>query len=248
MRANRIIMGTGVSLDVPNLADVKVLDRVFSRLTQIDRRFSTYRYNSEVSRFRRGELREDELSSDFRIVMRGCLEMEKATNGYFSAWFSGEFDPSGYVKAWAIREAARIIRKSGFSTFCVGIGGDIYARSNNRKIWRIGIENPHRPNTILGVIKARNIAVATSGNYKRGAHVFDPKKKQPVNYFSSVTVAGPGIIKADVFATAAFVMGPKGPAFIQRQPRYEGLFIDIDGHLAATAGMERLLGQLSLEV
>lgn len=245
MRANRIIMGTGVSVDVPGLDNAALIETVFKRLRQIDRRFSTYKDRSEVSRFRRGELLDAELSAEFQAVMRACLKLEKDTNGYFSAWFQGQFDPSGYVKGWAIREAGKVIEAAGYHTYCVGIGGDILARSQS-KIWRIGIENPANTDTILGIIKAKNLAVATSGNYKRGEHVYNPKTRQPVNHFLSVTVAGPSVVKADVFATAAFVMAEKGVGFVQHQPRYEAMFVGRDGRVRLTGGMERLLGQQSL--
>src|SRR5437868_4103382 len=103
MRSNRIIMGTGVSIDIPGLDDPQILCKAFARIGQIDRRFSTYLPNSEVSRFQRGELLEAELSREFKVVMRACLEMEKLTDGYFSAWYGGQYDPAGYVKAWAIK-------------------------------------------------------------------------------------------------------------------------------------------------
>lgn len=248
MRVNRIIMGTGVSLDVPDLKESALAEKVFLRLTQIDRRFSTYRKNSEVRRFTRGELRESELSSEFRAVMRACLKMEKLTDGYFSAWYQGQFDPTGYVKSWAINEASKLIKGAGHGTFCVSIGGDLCACSDSAKDWRLGIENPADTKTVLGIIEAKNISLATSGAYKRGQHVINPKTRLPVNYFKSVSVAGPSIIKADVFATAAYVMGKRGPAFIARQPGYEALFVFDDGKALATAGMETLLGQQSLDI
>ena len=247
MRANRIIMGTGVSIDLPT-TDELLVKAAFDRISQIDRRFSTYRHSSEVSRFRRGELRESELSHDLKKVMRACIKMEKMTDGYFSAWYKGEFDPTGYVKAWAINEAVKILKKAGQDTYCLGVGGDILAASKSAKDWRLGIENPAQPNTILGIIKAKNIALATSGAYKRGQHVINPKTRQPVHHFLSVSVAGPSIIKADVYATAAYVMGQRGFDFINRQPGYEALFITKAGRGLATPGMEKLLGQQSLDV
>jgi thiamine biosynthesis lipoprotein len=245
---NRIVMGTGISVDVPGLKDAALIEKVFTRVAQIDRRFSTYKSNSEVSRFRRGELREAELSTEFREVMRACLKMEKSTKGYFSAWFDGQFDPTGYVKAWSIREGCLILNKAGYGTHCVSIGGDLCARSDSDHIWRLGIENPLDNKTVLGVIKAKNISLATSGSYKRGQHVMNPKTRRAANYFLSVTIAGPSIIKSDVFATAAFVMGSRGPAFIRSQRGYEALFITPDARVETTAGMELLLGQQMLEV
>jgi len=241
-------MGTGVSIDVPGLKDARLLDRAFARLTQIDRRYSTFKDSSEVSRFRRGELLESELSPELRKVMRACIKMEKLTGGYFSAWFDGQFDPTGYVKGWSIKQASNVIKKAGFGTYCVGIGGDVYASSDSDKIWRIGVENPEDPSKIIGIISARNISVCTSGVYKRGQHLVSPKSRRQIHYYQSVTVAGPSVVKSDVFATAAYVMARQGPEFIAEQSRYAAMFINKDGSLILTPGMEKLLGQQTLAV
>ncbi|MDB5161440.1 MAG: hypothetical protein JWO96_820 [Candidatus Saccharibacteria bacterium] len=241
MRANQIVMGTGVSIDVPGLTDTQFIQKVFSRLQKIDRKFSTYKSKSEISRFRRGELREQELSHEVRKIMRACLEMEKITGGYFSAWFAGEFDPTGYVKGWAISEVGALLEKNGYTTYCVGIGGDIKARSDSGKVWGIGLQNPLDKQSILGRISAKDIAVATSGIYERGDHVINPKTGNPANELLGITVAGPDIIRADVFATAAFAMGTAGLSFIEDQPGYEALAVDKAGKALATSGMTSLL-------
>jgi thiamine biosynthesis lipoprotein ApbE len=47
-----------------------------------------------------------------------------------------------------------------------------------------------------------------------------------------MTVVGPGIVEADVYATATFVMGLAGLDFIERRAGYEAYAIDPDlrGH------------------
>lgn len=42
--------------------------------------------------------------------MRG---RHRRTDGWFSAWHSGVFDPSGVVKGWAVERAARLLREAG---------------------------------------------------------------------------------------------------------------------------------------
>jgi thiamine biosynthesis lipoprotein len=246
MRASRIIMGTGVSIDIPEVDDKAIAEAAFTRIQEIDRKFSTYKKRSEISKFRRGELREQELSAEVKKIMRACIEMEKQTEGYFSAWFDGQFDPTGYVKGWAIAEASRILEKQGLRTFCVGIGGDVNARSKTDKVWSIGIQNPEDSQNIIGVIKGKNMAVATSGTYIRGDHIFNPKTRRRVKRFKSLTVYGPDITKADVFATASFVMGEKGMKFIERMPDYEAVALNNNGSLLMTSGMPKLLGLMQL--
>jgi thiamine biosynthesis lipoprotein len=241
MLKSAIIMGTGVTLDIPE-AGKEVFEAVFNLLNDIDSRFSTYKPNSEVSRYARGEVSRWRLSRDLRAVIKGCQSSEAATSGAFSAYASGTFDPSGYVKGWAIDKAARLIEKRGFNSYCLSIGGDIKAASNGQKVWRIGIQDPARKSRIITRIGAKNLALATSGNYERGAHIINPKTRKPATGLLSVTVAGPSIITADVLATAAFVLGDFALNFIGGQAKgYEALIVDSSGRLHATPGFDKFL-------
>src|SRR5207245_2481098 len=119
------------------------------------------------------------------------------------AWF----DPTGYVKGWSISEAGKIIEKYGYKTYCISAGGDILAKSNSDKIWNISIQDPKNKSGILNELKIKNGAIATSGSYERGSHIINPKSGRTANKFLSVTVTGPDIVTADVFATAIFASG-----------------------------------------
>lgn len=185
----------------------KVFDNVFKLFRQIDERFSPYNKESELSRFQRGEILEEDLSAEFKQIITACEQAEKMTDGYFSANFSGKFDPSGYVKGWAISEAGKVIKKSGFKMFCIGAGGDILAASNSDKVWKIGIQDPSNKQEIIETLAIKNGAVATSGDYERGAHIINPKTGKPNKKYLSVTITGPDIITADVLATAVFASG-----------------------------------------
>src|SRR6478735_7394508 len=109
MRLARQIMGMPISIDIPGSDSPQAFNWAFARLRQIDKKFSTYKPGSEVSRYIKGELSEADLSPELKNVIRACRAAEKKTNGYFSAWAAGTFDPSGYVKGWAINEVGKII-------------------------------------------------------------------------------------------------------------------------------------------
>ncbi len=214
-----------VSIEVPQ-ATAEVFELAFDRLKEIDERFSTYKPGSEVSRLVDGDIEEDTTSRELKKVIEACREAEAMTEGYFSAWASGIFDPSGYVKGWAINEAGQIIKKNGYKTFCIGVGGDILAASEGKKIWRIGIQDPKDKYKILNKLSILSGAVATSGNYERGAHIINPKTRKSAEGFLSVSIIGPDIIKADVLATAVFAMGPKlGKAFMKKQKNYKSFLV-----------------------
>lgn len=236
MRLVEHIMGMPITIDIPKVVDEAQFNSSFKRLRWIDDRFSTYKAGSEVSRFAARKLSEKELSDELKKVIKDCRKAQTMTAGYFSAWATGQFDPSGYVKGWAIAQAGQAIEAQGFKTYCVSAGGDIQARSDSEKIWNIGIQDPTDLTKILNKLSILNGAVATSGIYERGAHIINPKTKKPANELLSVTVTGPDIIWADVLATAVFAMGADGLEFMDKQPDYKALIIDKTGRQLETSG------------
>jgi thiamine biosynthesis lipoprotein len=231
MRLVRQIMGLPVSIDIPEAKSEADFDPAFERFEQIDQRFSTYKSDSEVSKFIAGEIAEDDLSDELKYVIEQCREAERKTDGYFSAWAAGTFDPSGYVKGWAIAEAGKVLEKNQIKTYCISAGGDILAHSNTDKIWNIGIQDPRDPSKLLNLLSISNEAVATSGSYERGNHIINSKTKKPAQELLSASVTGPDIIWADVLATAIFAMGQAGLDYIRTQPGYTALLVTIAGEV-----------------
>lgn len=218
-------MGLPITVDIPNCQDNSVFEVVFTRFHEINNRYSTYKKDSEVSRFQTGELDSKSLSGELKKIISECRKAQKWTDDYFSAWAAGIFDPSGYVKGWAIDQAGKIIETQGYKTYCISAGGDILASSDSDKVWQIGIQDPHYKNKILNRLSISNGAVCTSGNYERGAHIINPKTKQPAAELLSVTIIGTDIIKADILATACFAMGQKAAKFMKSQKDYQALII-----------------------
>ncbi|HZN17573.1 MAG TPA: FAD:protein FMN transferase [Micromonosporaceae bacterium] len=91
------VMGTAVSLDLagplppPRLA--RLADEVFGWLREVDRRFSTYRPDSEVCRLARGELSTVDGSADPRAVLDRCARLWRETEGYFDPFAAGRRRP-----------------------------------------------------------------------------------------------------------------------------------------------------------
>jgi hypothetical protein len=55
-----------------------------------------------------------------------------------------------------------------------------------------------------------------------------------------VTVVAPSLARADAYATAAFAMGARGPAWTARLHGCEALTVLADGEVLSTPGLERL--------
>jgi thiamine biosynthesis lipoprotein len=102
------VMGTVFSFDVPARA-APVLPEVLRWLHWVDATFSTYSGGSDVSRFGRGELTLAECAPELAEVIAECAVIEEQSDGYFTAWPGGRFDPSGLVKGWSIERASNML-------------------------------------------------------------------------------------------------------------------------------------------
>lgn len=237
MRKVAFIMGIPISIDIADSNDETAIEHAFNRLRDIDETFSTYKPTSEISRYQKGLIQETDLSKDVRITKKAIESFEKMTDGYFSAYFNGTYDPTGYIKGWAIEEAAHELRAAGTTTYLINAAGDIAAASEGQKTWRIALQDPFRRQESLGTIVLTNGAVATSGTYERGSHIINPHTGKLADYLVSATVYGPNIITADVFATTCIAMGTaKALDFIAHHPNYETLLIDANGSVKTSQG------------
>ncbi len=130
-----------------------------------------------------------------------------------------QLDFGGNAKGLAIHMALERLKQSGIQNALVSIGGDMKViGSKNGEPWRVGIQNPKKPNLLLASLSLKhNEAIVTSGNYqryfewqgKRYSHVLNPKTGYPADSFASVTVLHPNAITADAGATALLIAGPK---------------------------------------
>jgi FAD:protein FMN transferase len=205
-------------------------------LRAVDRVFSTYRADSAVSRFGRGEIELAECPDEVAEVIALGLVAERDSGGAFALWRPGSdgvpvFDPSGVVKGWAVERAAAALRRLPDTDFCLSAGGDLVCRTvdPDGRGWRIGIEDPHDPQRVVAVVPVRDGAVATSGAAHRGQHVVDGRTGRPPVGVASVTVVASSLTDADVDATAAYALGEDAARWLSGRPGRPGLVVWADG-------------------
>lgn len=131
---------------------------------------------------------------------------------------------SAIAKGYAVDRIALLLKQEGYQNFVIDIGGEIYAsgeKSDANKGWNIGIAVPkldNAPEQNAAVIRLRNMAVATSGDYrnyyykdnKRYSHTISPQTGYPVEHnLASATVFDTTCMRADALATAFMAMGEK---------------------------------------
>jgi len=237
-------MGMTIKIEINDKnANEEIFNKIFSYFEEVDKRFSTYKEDSEISKINRGELKANKWSSDMKEIFKLSEKTKKETNGYFDIQRpDGKYDPSGLVKGWAIWEAANIIKKEGYNDFYVDAGGDIQAfgKNDQNEPWKIGIRNPFKTEEIIKKLSIKDIGVATSGTYVRDQHIYNPKNpNEKIENIVSLTVIGPNVYEADRFATAAFAMGKNGIYFIENLPGFEGYMVDKNGVAKMTSGFEK---------
>ena len=234
------VMGIPDGIDVRDGGiDPAALDRAFAWLRWVDATFSTYRADSAVSRLNAGTLALDDAAPEVRAVLARCEALRMRTRGCFDVRARGALDPSAFVKGWAVEGAASMLVAARVHAQVARAGGDVVVRGERAPglPWRVGIQHPYLRDRTAAVLRARDLAVATSGAYERGAHIVDPRTGEPPQGVLSVTVLGPDLGTADAYATAAFAMGVEGPAWTAGLDDYEALTILADGRVLSTRGV-----------
>jgi thiamine biosynthesis lipoprotein len=244
LRRSEPVMGTLAIVEVadPPVDAERLVDEVFAWLHEVDRRFSTYREDSELNRLHRGELRLSQCSADLRGVLDRCTDLWQHTDGYFDVYATGRLDPSGYVKGWSVQVASERLSAAGAVNHYVEAGGDIQTRGcpGPDAEWQIGIRHPWQHEKICWLLAGTDLAVATSGLYERGPHVIDPRTGQPVTLLCSVTVVGRDLGVADAYATAAVAMGRAGLGWLAQLEGHECAVVLSDGSAYESAGLARV--------
>ncbi len=162
-----------------------------------------------------------------------------------------EIGVGGVAKGLAVDLAIEAIRKTGIESAIVNAGGDLRCVGTNLGApWRVGIQDPDDPGSILAVLAVSDAAVATSGDYQRYVvrdgvryhHILDPRTGRPARHSRSATVVAQTAEQADAFATALFVLGPSdGIAMLDRMDGTEGMVVDLDGGVHYSAGFRKFL-------
>ena len=157
-------------------------------------------------------------------------------------------DLGGIAKGYIIDRSVEAMKKKGITNGIVNIGGDLKVfNDNEKKEWRIALENPADKKEYITILSVRDKAVATSGNYerffdkgKKVSHIMDPKTGKDAQGLISVTIITDNAIDADAMATGVFVMGKeKGLELVENMENMEALIITEDKEIFRSSGFEK---------
>lgn len=195
-----------------------------------------------------------ELAAARPLIGAANLTLDPSTKSVRFARPGVEIDLGGIAKGFAVELAAGVLKQRGLGGF-IDAGGNVYllGRPPGKTAWSLGVQDPDRPNEILGTFDLQEGSVSTSANYynfltvngRKYGHHIDPRTLQPTDACLSVTVWSRDGTLADAASTAAFVLGPtRGLAFIDSMPGMMALIVyrGADGRAAIemSAGLKPL--------
>jgi thiamine biosynthesis lipoprotein len=226
-----VIDATSSGLD--KVALVSAVDEVEEFFFQVDRDFSTYKPDSQVSRLRRGEMNIEDATEYVQQVWQLCEYSRELTLGAFDPWKAeGGFDPSGLVKGWAAEVGAQMLVSAGVEHLLINASGDLVLRGGKPEggPWNIGIASPDDVEKYVKFFDVTDGSVATSGDYEKGAHIIDPHTGLIAIGARSASVIGPDGALCDALATALMVDGVDAQKWIGRPELAEYSFWTINRH------------------
>lgn len=134
-----------------------------------------------------------------------------------------QLDFSSIAKGYGVDLVARLFDSLNIKNYMIEVGGEVVVKGLHPegRPWVIGITKPSEikdggPEEIFQTLSITDVAMATSGNYrrfyerdgKRYAHTIDPVSGYPVQHsLLSATVFAPDCATADAYATAFMVLG-----------------------------------------
>lgn len=153
-------------------------------------------------------------------------------------------DVNAIAQGYTVDLVADLLSRSGITQCLVEVGGEIRTMGDKNGIgWLVGIDSPADGNYTPGAdiqvkIRLDNLALATSGNYRKFfvedgvkySHTIDPRSGYPVRHtLLSATIIAPTGAVADAWATACMVGGmEQAIEFIGQHDFLEGYLIYSD--------------------
>jgi thiamine biosynthesis lipoprotein len=203
-----------------NVDRVQLPGEIAAVLEHWEQVLSTWREDSDLSRYNRGEPASEDLSR----VLKLAEQLRLDTGGAFDHRMLAQLGKAGFGpggagvdlssvgKGFAVDRVCELLRSRGIHRHVFSLAGEVRAGEGD---WAVGIEGP---DGIAETVSLSRQAMASSGNHRQWreskngwlvSHLLDPATGEPLlRPPCSVTVIGPDAAHASAWATALFVKGP----------------------------------------
>lgn len=214
----------------PWVSSSEVEHEVISELNRIDRELSTYRRDSEISRFNLAASGQNvAISSDFATAFRFGDRLNKITNGAWDGTVFGDvvgwrwitYDGGNLRKhrdglkltldsvtqGLSLDRVVERLRHIGADGIRVQLGGEVRTWNSEHRPVSVHVARPFSDyDRSAGTIILVNEAISTSGEEDGGSKIIDPSTgRHVVRDFWSIVVVAPTGMEADGLATALWL-------------------------------------------
>ncbi|WP_153505572.1 FAD:protein FMN transferase [Cumulibacter manganitolerans] len=250
----------GVILTTDPRAIDRVRDDVLAELDRIERACSRFRADSEVCQIVRRPGVPIVLSDTLAALMDRAQRSLEWTGGAVSVTLGTPlgYDPLVGVytarprevldfgsigKAYAAERVAALIAERTGSGVLVNLGGDIATvGAPPEGGWRIRIDDDSSPESPVVALGSGGLATSSivrrawsDADGTRRHHIIDPRTgENPPPYWLTVSVVADSAVDANAAATAAIVLGERGPDLLERH--------GLSARLVGVGGSVRYLG------
>lgn len=157
-------------------------------------------------------------------------------------------DLSGIAKGHAVDAIVDLLAAQGIAHCLVEIGGELVGRGlrPDGDPWWVDLEAP--PGVMLPPLRIalHGLAVATSGDYRRGAHTIDPRTGYPIDHgVVSCSVIHARALDADAWATALTVLGVTDGVALATRAEIAARWVVVDDGVATEHLSPALLAMLT---
>lgn len=181
------------------------------------------------------------------------ISLEPQTDGAFvSIPADMQLDLGAVGKGVALDEIRGILEEHPeVSGAVISVGGSIltYGSKPEGGAWQIAVTDPLSPSDSVGILTLDGgYCVSTSGDYERYVevdgiryhHILDPRTGSPARSdVAGVTIVTQDGFLSDALSTACFVLGQEEGQKLLEKYDAEGLFIDHEGNITMTEGMQQ---------
>ncbi len=142
-------------------------------------------------------------------------------------------DLNGIAQGYTVDVVAQLLDKSGIESYLVEVGGEIRTKGTkvNGNNYEVAIERPVGAESSTFVLQLADLAVTTSGNYRKVAeyegkkvhHHMNPSTGYPLqNNVVSATIIAPTAMQADAYDNVFMALSPtEGIALAETLPGIE---------------------------
>ena len=143
----------------------QVIDEIDKYLKKVEEKFSPFLPDSLISKHTDlGEvLQENFFDLEYQEVYSRSILAKKETRGLFNPFFEGKYNPTGFVKGWAIETAFMkyikpLIDNNIIEAGAINGAGDMQVGTSldSDFSWEIGIENPEDREKIIARYSIKN--------------------------------------------------------------------------------------------